>query len=120
MRTEANDTSSSTTERVADFVVFAHSKKIYTIVGEIKSDTSPGEKQNIEEMLGVWRKKQTAMLGFTCNKESVHLRVLLAEENQLRLYRLPELCLSPQTFKVAVSRVAELFLAFTSFIDTTF
>ena len=85
LRTEANDTSSSTTERVADFVVFEHSKKLYTIVGEIKSDTSPGEKQNIEEMLGVWRKNQTARLGFTCNKESVHLRVLLAEENHLRL-----------------------------------
>ena len=34
--TEANDTSSSTTERVADFVVFDQSKTIYTIVGEIK------------------------------------------------------------------------------------
>ena len=118
--TEANDTSSSTTERVADFVVFEHSKNIYTIVGEIKSDDSPAEQQNIEEMLGVWRKNQTAMLGFTCNNESVHLRVLLAEENQLRLYRLPELCLSPAKFKVTLSIVAELFLAFTSFIDTTF
>ena len=118
--TEANDTSSSTTERVADFVVFDHSKNIYTIVGEIKSDDSPAEQQNIEEMLGVWRKNQTAMLGFTCNNESVHLRVLLTEENHLRLYSLPELCLSPAKVKVTLSIVAELFLAFTSFIDTTF
>ena len=118
--TEANDTSSSTTERVADFVVFDHSKNIYTIVGEIKSDDSPAEQQNIEEMLGVWRKNQTAMLGFTCNNESVHLRVFLAEENHLRLYRLPELCLAPEKFKESLSIVAELFLAFTAFIDTTF
>ena len=62
---------------------------IYTIVGELKSDDTPAEQQNIEEMLGVWRKNQTALLGFTCNNESVHLRVLLAEEKQLRLYRLP-------------------------------
>ena len=60
------------------------------------------------------------MLGFTCNNEAVHLRVLLTEENQLRLYRLPELCLSPAKVKVTVSIVAELFLAFTAFIDTTF
>ena len=77
------------------FVVFDHSKNIDTSVGELKSDDSPAEQQNSEEMLGVWRKNQTALLGFTCNNESVHLRVLLAEENQLRLYRLPELCFSP-------------------------
>ena len=60
------------------------------------------------------------MLGFTCNKESVHLRVLLAEENHLRLYRLPEFCLSPEKVKESLSIVAELFLACTAFSDTTF
>ena len=79
--------------------MFDHSKNIYTIVGEIKSDDSPAEQQNIEEMLGVWRKNQTALLGFTCNNESVHLRVLLAEETHLRLNRLPELCLSPENLR---------------------
>ena len=68
----------------SNFVVFEHSKKLYTIVGEKTADTSPGEKQNSEERLGVRRKTQTARLGFTCNKESVPLRVLLAEENPLR------------------------------------
>lgn len=68
--------------------MFDHSTNIYTIVGEIKCDDSPAEQQNIEQMLGVWRKNQRAMLGFTCNKEFVHLRVLLGEENYLRLYRL--------------------------------
>lgn len=65
-------------------------------------------------------KNRRGMLGFTCNKESVHLRVLLAEENHLHLYRLPELCFSPEKLKESLSIVAELFLAFTSFIDTTF
>ena len=61
--TEANDTSSSTTQRVADFVVFDHSTNIYTIVGEIKCDDSPAEQQNIEQMLGVRRKKSEGYVG---------------------------------------------------------
>ena len=49
--TEANDTSSATTERVADFVVFDQSKNIYTIVGEIKSDDTPAEQQKLKKCL---------------------------------------------------------------------
>ena len=50
-QSEANDTSSSTTERVADFVVFDLFTKIYTIVAEIKCDDTPPEQQNIHVCL---------------------------------------------------------------------
>ena len=120
-RQSQNATSSSTAERVADFVVYDHSANIYTIVGEIECDDSPGEQQNIEQMVGVWRKNQRAMLGFTCNKEAVHLRVLLAEEDGLCLYYFPKFCFSPPgKLKQLLCKLAELFLAFTSFVDTTF
>ena len=36
-------------ERVADFIVFDHSTKTYTIVGKIKCDDGEAEQQNIEQ-----------------------------------------------------------------------
>ena len=86
-QSEASSTTiSSSTEKVSDFVVFDHSAMIYTIVGEIKCDNDEAEQQNIQQMLGVWRKHQRAMLGFTCNETFVLPRVLMAEDNSLVLY----------------------------------
>ena len=61
-----NDTATVAHERVSDYVMYNHETKVYTIAGEIKSETSAAENQNIEQMVGLWRKKQCAMLGFTC------------------------------------------------------
>jgi len=79
----SSTTTSSSTEKVSDFVVFDHSAMIYTIIGEIKCDNDEAEQQNIEEMLGAWRKHQGAMLGFTCNKTFVLPRVFMVEDNSL-------------------------------------
>ena len=114
----SSTTTSSSTEKVSDFVVFDHSTKIYTIVGEIECDNDEAEQQNIEQMLGVWRKHQRAMLGFTCNKTFVLPRVLMAEDNSLVLYSFPKLPLSENDLSKSLRMLAELFLAFTSFVDT--
>ena len=111
----SSTTTSSSTEKVSDFVVFDHSAKIYTIVGEINDEA---EQQNIEQMLGVWRKHQRAMLGFTCNKAFVLPRVLMVDNNSLVLYSFPELPLSENNLSDSLRMLAELFLAFTSFVDT--
>jgi len=114
----SSTTTSSSTEKVSDFVVFDHSAMIYSIVGEIKCDSDEAEQQNIEEMLGIWRKHQRAMLGFTCNKTFVLPRVLMAEDNSLVLYSFPKLPLSENDLSKSLRMLAELFLAFTSFVDT--
>ena len=69
-------------------------------------------------MLGVWRKHQRAMLGFTCNKAFVLPRVLMVDNNSLVLYSFPELPLSENNLSDSLRMLAELFLAFTSFVDT--
>ena len=114
----SSTTTSSSTKKVSDFVVFDHSTKIYTIVGEIECDNDEAEQQNIEQMLGVWRKHQRAMLEFTCNKTFVLPRVLMAEDNSLVLYSFPKLPLSENDLSKSLRMLAELFLAFTSFVDT--
>ena len=120
---EANGQASSTVERVADFVVFDHTTQLYAIVGEIKSEADEAEGQNIEQMIGVWRKNQRALLGFTCNKHFVLPRVLLAAHSHgrrvLELYSFPKLELSREKQCGSLSMMAELFLAFTSFVDTS-
>ena len=50
---------------------------MYCIVGEIQSDESEAETQNGEVMVGLFRKNQQAMLGFTCNKNVFIPRVLI-------------------------------------------
>ena len=41
-------------------------RDVYTPVGEIKSDASEdAEVQNVEQMVGLFRQRQQAMLGFT-------------------------------------------------------
>ena len=92
---------------------------MYTIVGEIKSDFSVAENQNIEQMIGLWRKNQCAMLGFTCNRELIEPRVLVRKENLLLLYRLPQLSIEGDVTTCSLLQLAELFIAFTSFVATT-
>ena len=99
-------------------MVYNHDTEVYTIVGEIKSDSSVAENQNIEQMIGLWRKNQCAMLGFTCNRELIEPRVLIRKENVLMLYRLPQLSLEGDSTKCSLLQLAELFIAFTSFVAT--
>ena len=115
-QSQPDDTSTVPHERVSDYVMYNHDAEVYTIVGEIKSDTSTAENQNIEQMVGLWRKKQCAMLGFTCNYSFIQPRVLVRRENDLMIYRLPRLSLEPASIKSSLLQLAHLFIAFTSFV----
>lgn len=100
--------------------MFDRVAKIYTIVGEIKSvSDEEAEEQNVEQMLGVWRKHQRAMLGFTCSKTFVLPRVLMVVDSALVLYSLPQLPFSDNVRNESLRVLAELFFAFTSFVDTS-
>lgn len=57
------------------------------------------ESQNIEQTVGLFRKNQYAMLGFTCNPDFILPRVLIQDVagegvRNLTLYTLPTLSLS--------------------------
>ena len=115
---QPDDFSTVSIERVSDFVMYNHDTEVYTIVGELTSDSSVAENQNIEQMIGLWRKNQRAMLGFTCNRKLIEPRVLLWKKNILMLSRLPQLSLEEDSFKYSLLQLAELFTAFTSFVAT--
>ena len=72
-------------KRVADYTMYDYHNKMYCIVGEIKSGMGESTNQNIEQMVGLFRKKQYAMLGFSCNQSSIHPRVLIQHESVLSL-----------------------------------
>lgn len=102
----SSTTTSSSTEKVSDFVVFDHSAMIYTIVGEIKCGNDEAEQQNIEEMLGTWRKHQGAMLGFTCNKTLVTKGAHGRRQFSV-LYSFPKLPLSENDLSKSLRMLAE-------------
>ena len=58
------------------------------VVRELKYKSEDGESQNIEQMIGIWRQNQTAMLGFTCNPEAFLARVLLWVKDKMIIYLL--------------------------------
>ena len=99
---------------VADYVLFDKDKSRYCIVGELKSDEDGAESQNIEQMVGLFRKDQAVMLGFTCNPQAVLPRVLLQAEGTLKLYTLPTLSLKEACYSESLRK---LFIAFTSIVN---
>ena len=104
-------------KRVADYVLFDRDKSMYCIVGELKSDEDEAESQNIEQMVGLFRKDQAGMLGFTCNPQAVLPRVLLQVEGILQLYTLPSLSLNEASCSQSLRQLAKLFIAFTSIVN---
>lgn len=88
----------------------------YRIVGEVKSTTDNAESQNVEQMIGLWRYNQIAMLGFTCNPKGFIPRVLVRVEDTM--YLLPLLPVKdedPATMS-SLRDIAEMFVAFLSFV----
>ena len=104
-------------KRVADYVLFDKDKSMYCIVGELKSDEDEAESQNIEQMVGLFRKDQAGMLGFTCNPQAVLPRVLRQVEGTLKLYTLPSLSLNDACCSESLRKLAKLFIAFTSIVN---
>ena len=62
-------------ERVADFVVL-NKQFHYSVVGEIKSETTGGNRQNVEQMVGLWQSGQKMMLGLVVNPKEILPHVL--------------------------------------------
>ena len=93
--------------------MFNRPLRLYSIVGEIKSSVEAGgDNQNIEQMVGLWRRGQKAMLGFTCYPEGVKLRVMVEAEEEVDTLRV--LNLRPLALKSCSSleRLAEYFIAY--------
>lgn len=105
-------------DRVADYVLFDFQNKMYCIVGEIKNKDTTAADQNIEQMIGLFRINQRAMLGFTCNAHFVIPRVLIQDDSgpdpQLNLYTLQTLWLDNPA---SLLELAKLFMAFTTIVD---
>lgn len=104
-------------KRVADYVLYDVRNNMYAIVGEIKSDASTGEGQNVEQMVGLFRKNQQAMLGFTCNTSAIIPRILVHREGTLVLHTLVPLPLDEDTYSESLCQIAQLFMAFISIVN---
>lgn len=107
-------------EKKADYVMFDKVLKMYCIVGEIKSEQDLAESQNTEQMLGLFRKNQRVMLGFTCNPVEIQMRVLHANTTSGTLFLdtvSPPLLLDSPT---SLYHVADFFIAFISVVNITF
>ena len=100
--------------RVADYVLYDVRNAMYCIVGEIKSDVTSATAQQLEQMVGLFRKNQKAMLGFTCNPCALVPRILTQQGGFLRLYQLEGVSLEDAT---SLAYFAEVFLAFASIVN---
>ena len=107
-----------TNERYADNVVYDAEKDINIIVSEVKESFNDAtEAQNNEQMLGLWKKNQQAMLGLQFNGLNVIPKLLLLRSDELRLYYLPELNVSNND---SFSDLLYLMLAFLSIVNYSF
>ena len=98
--------------------MYNHHTGVYTIVGEIKSDIVSAENQNIEQMFALMRKKQACMLGFTCHPDRIEPRILQRKHDEMILYALPDLSLEADYTSRSLRKLTELFIAFTTFVNT--
>ena len=107
-----------TNERYADNVVYDAEKDINIIVSEVKESFNDATKaQNNEQMLGLWKKNQQAMLGLQFNGLIVIPKVLLLQSDGFHLYYLPELNVSNND---AFCDLLYLMLAFLSIVNYSF
>ena len=104
--------------RVADYVMYDARNFMYSIVGEIKSaEEDAAEYQNVEQMVGLFRKEQKAMLGFTCNPSAFIPRVLIHQQHTLEMHTLQPLSLASENFPKSLRSIAELFIAFITIVN---
>ena len=77
---------STLNERYADNIVYDTTNTINVIVSEVKeSEGSAIESQNNEQMLGLWKGSQQAMLGFDVQGHCVRPKVLCLYEGKLMM-----------------------------------
>ena len=77
-------------ERYADAVIYDTSLCLNKVVCEIKGDKDDHpESQSNEQMVGLWKRGQVAMLGLEFSGESVRPKVLLLVSNAMHMFYLP-------------------------------
>ena len=79
-----------TRERYADAVIYDTSLSLNKVVCEIKEDEDDDpESQSNEQMVGLWKRGQVAMLGLEFSGASVRPKVLLLVRNAMHMFYLP-------------------------------
>ena len=99
-------------ERYADNVLYDSKTFINVVVSEVKErEDTPSEAQNNEQMLGLWKGSQKAMLGLELAGHCVQPKVLSLQEGRLTMYYLKELDLAePKTVKSLVKLLTAFLL----------
>ena len=100
-----------TVERYADNVMYDKINHIYVIVGEVKDNaTSSIESHNNEQMLGLWKGPQQAMLGLEARGSCVRPKVLLLYKGVLHMCYIKELHLAEPTDLLCLVKLIMVFL----------
>ena len=99
--------------RFSDVSTYDHEKEIYIAAGEVKSSPDMALSQNLEQMLGLWRAKQTFMLGWTINPANLYMRILVRQDHEITLYNVA----LPNNAN-SILLLARLYLAAFLFVDT--
>ena len=91
-------------------------RKKYPIVTEVKSaDKQASETQLTEQMFGLFRKHQKAMLGLVIKPNSVGIKIMTKENGSLEIHSL-ESDMSLLNYAL-LGKIAKLIMAFMYFID---
>ena len=103
----------SVQERVADFVV--ENQGLYTVGGEIKTNTARRLYQNLEQMVGLLQKDQKVMLGLVVNMAKISPQILVVKETGIQQYTLPPLLSNTKELGSSLTTMAEMMVYFNSF-----
>lgn len=117
--TDTNDDSLSTLERYSDVVAYNTTSLFNEIVFEVNDDAeepkeaemTSAEPQHNEQMLGLWRPDQQAMLGFEFYTNVAQPKILLLRNNSLHMFYLPQFNFENSTDLCHMTR---LIIAFTT------
>ena len=102
-------------ERVSDFVVWDPVKNIYIITGEIKSsDHEPSLFQVKEQMIGLLKANQTAILGLVVWPSEILPIILKRSGNVMKWYYIQKVKVGEEAY---FSALANLYISFIHLID---
>ena len=87
------------------------------IVVEVKGSDQPSEAHNNEQMVGLWQKEQLCMLGLEVKDGKVMPKVLVLEDETMKMFFLEELDLNTVTgirclMKIIVSFITYVMYSF--------
>ena len=73
-------------ERVADVIIYNTKKQIVQTVFEVKSAKGKGVTQNMEQMAGLLRINQSAILGVVVEPSTIHINLFLVNHQEKVIY----------------------------------